>query len=207
MTPKKLFEISTKPDNLEKAEEYLKSRGLSYVDNVGYVDLFPLTDHQIIVKSVVIFGTNVLGEINIAETRSITHKNYNKIFQDNNSIPIWRLNELIKTSCPVIITESVFDAEAINQNVDSVIAISAYSSSVSVHAIGFLSVFLNNRNVYVAFDNDNPGYQGTEKLTNTFKNDFGIDVKIVEFPYNDLNRFLQKVGKTKFKKHISAQVN
>lgn len=188
---------------IKKAEEYLATRGLSLFEGVGYVLYEEIDSHRKVSNSLVIRIVNPMGETVFLDTKDLSTGVYYKV-SDKNLVytPIYNLQSIVDVR---VLTEGVLNAECINQFFDVVASASLRASlnSKTLHVVA-MSV---RECLYLAFDNDSAGVNGSKKVISFFKEFYpSIKVRVLDFPYNDLNDFLLKEGPINFKKVIGYQL-
>ena len=186
-------EAETEP----KLVEYLRSRRLNPIEGVEMRTI--QIGSRFYLNAIFIFNCGFDG------VGKITHRSkdgiYNVIWEKDDSIPIYKIDEILRYD-KIVITESVFDAESINQNIDGVLAITTGSASVRNKQLYLLSYLLKGKDVYIGFDNDEGGNLGWEKI----KRELGhLEPTRLSFPYNDLNKFLTEDHRY-FRKVIEKQL-
>lgn len=183
-----LPDIIAHHDN-DKAVAYLKTRGLIPFPGFYYVPILEYNG-KVIRESVCMVSYNLMNEVSLIETRSTVSNSYDKLYVDKKSIPIWNIDK-ISSSHTVIITESIIDAETINQNIniDGVIAISTYRASFTLAQFHFIIAMCMDKNVIMAYDNDEAGDTNEVRFVNYAKNKYGKEINRLSYPYKDINEF------------------
>ena len=190
--------------NLERAEEYLATRGLRLFSDVGYVNLFQFGE-KILSGCLVFFIRDVIGNFVGVDTRSIQEKSFDSVWQDSNSIPLYGIGRVFGAKM-VFLTESVLDAESLNQlGIEGACSVSLRTSSLNLAKAYYLGALLSEKDVYMAFDNDESGVKGAQAYQDFFRDKFGKQVSFLDFPYKDINSFLVKRGSGFVRKHIVDQ--
>lgn len=201
-----LWRVSQCSQGLSKAEEYLKTRGLNLFPDVGYVNLFSFGE-KIISSSIVFFIRDCIGEFVGVETRSVFEKAYDTVWVDPDAIPLFGLSRLFY-STGVVLTESVMDAESINQlRMSGLCGLSVRGASMNLAKAYFLGVLLKDKDVYMAFDNDESGVKGAQGYQKFFMDKYGKQVMFLDFPGKDVNSFFLKRGSGFVKDHIVRQIS
>ena len=144
------------------------------------------------------------GEVSLIENRSLGGV-YNKMYQAENTVPLWHVNE-IREKKVIVITEAVIDAESINQVLTSedVIAISTFRASFTLAQFHLLMFMTPNIKIITAFDNDEAGIKATERFENMAKEKYSRDVEHLSYPYNDINQY--KCKSKRFKISINQSL-
>ncbi len=201
-----LVEESTTPENLKKIESYLESRKLDYFGGVGYTKFFQ-AGRLAVGDSMVIPIYSPLKELVLLDTRPLNEgKNaYRKInVDDSNHIPVYNIKDI---SDYRFVTEGVLNAESYSQNTSLDIPHCAtLTASFNNRLLHYLAATVHKGLIF-ALDNDPSGVKASERVLDFYKN-FYPDLKIilVDYPYDDLNDFLRKKGKSVFKNHIDNQI-
>jgi len=196
MTEDELYQIARKES--PELTSYLGKRKLRDSGAIGYIKSTIYND-RVITNSILLFTRDSLGKIVQIEQRRMDNNSYNKIYTDMNAIPIFNIESVLFAET-IIITESIHDAESINQNISGCVAISTNSASVKMKQILMLLVILIDKKVWIAFDNDSSGQINAKRLQ-----EFLPNAELLDYPYNDLNEFLKK-NRSLFKSYILEQI-
>ena len=187
------------PDKLSK---YLTSRCINSVDGLFWCD--NVMHNNIIYNGMFSIVTNTRGYVSLIENRSLSG-DYSKIYQDSNSVPLWGVNNIIQNNV-IIVTESILDAESINDlKINDVWATSTFKSSFSLAQFHFLSFLTHNKKVILAFDNDDSGVNASNRYIDMSKNKYNNGtIQTLSFPYNDINAY--KCKSSRFRKVINKTI-
>lgn len=195
--------VEASQQNLDKAEEYLATRKLSLFKGVGFVDLFVEGDLTVS-NSLIIASTTPKGVLTLVEGRNLSTGVYSKFTLDDlERIPAHNLNSLEDTR---IITESVLDAESIEQHTgyESSSTLRASMGSRNYHLIAACT----RKHVVFALDNDGAGQQTTKQASAFFAEHYPeLSFNVLDFPTNDINQFLCKKGRSVFTRRIKSQLD
>ncbi len=195
--------VAESQKHLDKAEAYLQTRKLNLFEGVGFIDLFIEGDLQV-TNSLIMASRTPKGALTLVEARSLTTGVYSKHVVGNlEHIPAHNLNTLEETR---IITESVLDAESIQQH-------TGYQASSTLRASQgarnfHLIAACTSKHIVYALDQDGAG-QTTTKSAASFFNQYypELTFDVLDFPGNDINQFLCTKGINVFKRRIQSQLD
>lgn len=165
------------------ADSYCKSRGLAN-RGFGYLK-FLQHNNRIISEVIVIPVRDAVGKLVMLELRSIKFKEHIKLVKDS-SYHIYNIENAIKNPSYVILTEGVWDAEALIQRGYN--AVATLSASIPATAKHAMTIF---NNIIIAYDNDGAGVRSARDLFKFYREsykDTGVDV--LEYSEKDINEAL-----------------
>jgi len=195
--------INMGQEHLDVVDTYLLSRKLSRFGNIGYIPYCDFND-TIISNSIIIPIYTPTGKPIFIDSKNLETNEYLKIHEPGlKYTPLYNFNKVTPYK---IVTEGIFNAESIRQTLKEDNVISTLRASVNAKAYHILASSVTET-LYLAFDNDRAGTSAKENLIEFMSEYYpSLSVKLIDFPYNDLNEFLCKKGKSFFINTISNQI-
>lgn len=175
MSIDKLYEESL--ENTERANEYLRGRGLNSRQDIGYT----LYRHK---ECVVIPIHNSVKELVSLEIREIYNKQYYKSVRPGYSgYLLYGIDNATENTEYVVVCEGVFDSLSLIQN--GINSISSLRASVTESVLNLLTLW---ERIYIAFDNDSVGRDKTERILDFYDRNYpSQEISVIDYYSKDIN--------------------
>lgn len=201
----KLIESLVKESHkhLDQAEEYLATRSLLPFKGIGFAPAFDLEDN-LATNAFTIEIRDPQGALVLVDAKDIHTGTYSKyIVGDLIRIPTYNVDSIVDYR---VITEGVFNAESINQNISICPASATLRASINTRMFHWLA-FSVRKGLIFSFDNDRAGVDNAKSAIKFIKEFYPeLRVHVLDHPFNDLNEFLIKKGPSVFKRVINEQL-
>lgn len=167
------------------ADEYCKSRNIQNKD-FGFFK-FLQHNNRVMSEVIVIPVRDAKGSLAMLELRSIRFKEHYKLVKDP-SYHIYNIENAIRNTSYVVLTEGVFDAEVLIQRGYN--AVATLTASIPHATKHILTAF---DNIILAYDNDNAGVRSMRDLVEFYKDNYPeTSYDVLEYTGKDLNDAVAK---------------
>ena len=182
-------------DNSPALKYLTDERNIQDADLIRQVGFLPKVEYRgkTVYDVMVIPVFDVMGRLTILECRALYNKQYFKLTHSRTRIPlymdfnkVWRDRD----KKPLILVEGAIEVMSLKTKSKELLVASTLRASSSKAQLHLLKYYSDN--MVVIYNSDTAGINNAEKITNFYKEKYGINVSVEEIPdgYNDLNEML-----------------
>lgn len=182
-------------DNSPALKYLTDERNIQDADLIRQVGFLPKVEYRgkTVYDVMVIPVFDVVGRLTILECRALYNKQYFKLTHSRTRIPlymdfnkVWRDRD----KKPLILVEGAIEVMSLKTKSKELLVASTLRASSSKAQLHLLKYYSDN--MIVIYNSDTAGINNAEKITNFYKEKYGINVSVEEIPdgYNDLNEML-----------------
>lgn len=182
-------------DNSPALKYLTDERNIQDADLIRQVGFLPKVEYRgkTVYDVMVIPVFDVMGRLTILECRALYNKQYFKLTHTRTRIPLYMdFNKVWqdRDKKPLILVEGAIEVMSLKTKSKELLVASTLRASSSKAQLHLLKYYSDN--MVVIYNSDTAGINNAEKITNFYKEKYGINVSVEEIPdgYNDLNEML-----------------